>query len=123
MSRLEMILLCLCMGACTGTPAIDPLEYAGLSRSGFDLVETEKQFRERVVGQSLSGSGYRAEVLPGGTLTGLYVGEVFNGVWVFTEDGRYCQSLTATLTGPTSACYWVAVKDDDVRLIPVPAGI
>lgn len=123
MSRLEIILLCLCLGACTATPAIDPLAYAGLSQSDYVLVETEAQFRNRVVGQSLSGSGYRAEVLPGGTLTGLYVGETFNGVWVFTPNGRFCQSLSANLSGPTSGCYWVAVNAQDIRLIPIPAGV
>lgn len=123
MSRFEIILLCLCLGACSGGPApIDPLTYAGLNGAGYSLVETEDQFRDRVVGHSLSGSGYRATVHSGGTLTGLYVGKVFNGVWVFTDNGRYCQSLTGTLSGPASACYWVAVKGEDVRLIPIPAG-
>lgn len=123
MSRLEMILLCLCMGACTATRAFDPLAYAGLSQAGYALIETEAQFRQHVVGQSLRGSGYRAEILPGGTLTGIYVGEVFDGIWVFTEDGRYCQSLSARLAGPSSACFWVAVRADDIRLIPIPSGM
>lgn len=121
MSRLELILLCLCLGACTASPPVDPLAYAGLSQSGYALIETEAQFRQHVVGQRLSGSGFRANIRPGGTLSGVYVGEAFEGVWVFTTDGRYCQSLQATFGGPASACFWVAVKEEDIRLIPVPA--
>lgn len=123
MSRFEMILLCLCMGACTAPPPVDPLALAGLSGAGYALVGTEAQFRRDVVGQSLGGEGYRVRIAPGGTLTGLYHGETFSGVWVFRNDGKYCQSLTATLSGPASACYWVAVKGVDIRLIPVPAGV
>ena len=123
MSRFELILLCLCLGACSAqVPGIDPLTMAGLNAGGYQLVATDRQFQDHVVGHRLSADGYRARIEPGGTLSGLYDGNDFNGVWVFTEDGKYCQSLTQVLSGPASGCYWVAVRGEQIRLIPAPAG-
>ncbi|WP_172328344.1 hypothetical protein [Mangrovicoccus sp. HB161399] len=123
MSRFELILLCLCLGACSADlPAPDPLTMAGLDNAGYELVRDGRRFQQVVVGEQLSGDGYRARVMEDGTLSGLYVGEPFRGVWVFTDDGRYCQSLTPSLSGPTASCYWVAAKEGEIRLIPVLPG-
>lgn len=122
MSRLEIILLCLCLGACTTVqegPVLDPITAAGLAGQGYTLVETHEQFVAWAVGHTLFGSGYRVRVQHGGTLRGQYHGEWFDGVWDF-RDGHYCQSLGATFTGPTAGCYWVAAKTDDIQLIPIP---
>ncbi|MBE3639838.1 hypothetical protein [Mangrovicoccus algicola] len=121
MSRFELILLCLCLGACSAdVPRPDPLTLAGLQNAGFALIRDGAQFQEVVVGEALAGEGYRARVMPDGTLGGLYHGQSFRGIWIFTEDGRYCQSLTADLRGPASACYWVAARAGEIRLIPAP---
>ncbi len=121
MSRLELILLCLCLGACSADlPGPDPLTMAGLDNAGYELIRDGARFQEAVVGEQLSGDGYRAQVQADGTLSGLYVGEPFRGIWVFTDDGRYCQSLTPDLAGPASSCFWVAVRQGEIRLIPVP---
>ncbi|WP_108262569.1 hypothetical protein [Mangrovicoccus ximenensis] len=119
MSRLELVLLCLCLGACTADlPGPDPLTMAGLDNAGYELIRDGARFQEAVVGERLSGDGYRARVEPDGTVSGLYAGEQFRGVWVFTGEGRYCQSLTPALSGPTASCYWVAVREGEIRLIP-----
>lgn len=118
MSRFELILLCLCMGACTASVPPDPLAEAGLGGSGFVLVRTPQQFNDQVVGHHLTGSGFRAQIRPGGGLTGLYVGQAFEGRWRFA-DGIYCQSLTQDFSGPSYGCFHVAVQGDDIRLLPL----
>ncbi len=123
MSRLELILLCLCLGACSARlPGPDPMTMAGLDSAGYVLVRDLRHFQEAVIGSELAGEGYRAEVEPDGTVSGLYGGQPFRGVWAYTSDGRYCQSLDGNLAGDAAACYWVAVKDGSIRLIPAGAG-
>ncbi len=122
MSRFEIILLCLCLGACTATPVpqLSPADRATLAAQGYEVIDTPERFSARVVGDRLYGPGYRVEVQPGGVLTGLYVGEPFLCTWEF-RDGRYCRSLSPTLSGPTYGCFWVAATASDIRLIPEPA--
>ncbi|MEM8555095.1 MAG: hypothetical protein AAGF71_09775 [Pseudomonadota bacterium] len=122
MSRFEIILLCLCLGACSSKPApvpVDPLALAGLQGTGFHIIDDPAQFLDRVVNNPLDGPGYRVDVRPGGLLDGLYAGERFTGVWSF-RDSKYCHAFGPKLSGPTYSCHWVAVKGNDLRLIPVP---
>ncbi|MEM1361904.1 MAG: hypothetical protein AAGF94_09350 [Pseudomonadota bacterium] len=89
-----------------------------LRPSGFDVIRTPKEYAEQVVGQTLLGSGMKVDVEPGGTLSGVYLGERFTGTWVFVE-GRSCISLRGDVhLAIDRTCYWVANSEEGIRLFP-----
>ncbi|MCV6596726.1 MAG: hypothetical protein OIF40_06560 [Mangrovicoccus sp.] len=92
----------------------------GLGPSGYDVIRNERQFVDRVVGETLLGSGLKVDVQPGGTLSGVYLSERFNGTWIFV-DGRLCVSLRGDVEMSIDrTCYWVAAEDGAIRLFPAP---
>jgi len=94
---------------------------AGLGPSGFDVIRNERQFVQMVVGETLLGSGLKVDIEPGGTLSGIYLAEPFQGTWAFLE-GRLCASLKGDVEiAGDRTCYWVAADDEDIRLFPAPS--
>lgn len=107
------------VAACSPLPRETARETA-LRPSGFDVIRTPEQYVDRVVGQTLIGSGLKVDVEPGGTLSGVYLGERFTGTWVFVE-GRSCISLRGDVhLAIDRTCYWVANSEEGIRLFPAP---
>ena len=105
--------------ACSPLPRETARE-AGLRPSGFNVIRNERQFVDRVVGETLLGSGLKVDVHPGGTMSGVYRAERFDGTWAFL-DGRLCTSLSGDVHDAVDrTCWWVATDEEGVRLFPAP---
>lgn len=109
----------LALAACSPLPRETARE-SGLRPSGFDVIRNERQFVDRVVGETLLGSGLKVDVQPGGTISGVYLSERFDGTWAFL-DGRLCTSLRGDVhLSADRTCWWVATDEEGVRLFPAP---
>lgn len=107
------------LAACSPLPR-DTARESGLRPSGFDVIGSQREFVDRVVGETLMGSGLKVDVQPGGTLSGVYLSERFDGTWAFL-DGRLCTSLRGDVhLAVDRTCYWVASDEAGIRLFPAP---
>ena len=109
----------LVLSACSPLPR-ETARASGLRPSGFDVIRNERQFVDRVVGETLLGSGLKVDVHPGGAISGVYLSERFDGTWAFL-DGTLCTSLRGDVHDSRDrTCWWVATDEEGIRLFPAP---